>query len=417
MASWREPVQHQPYMHQAHPHLLSVQHDHHHHNHNHHNHLQHHQHHQHHHHQLQHQRPFVPSQLDSHYVQRITFQPQLPLRSHPTYPLPTQPTYAYLPVDQFADETSSAILSETEQKAFSEFLNQLATDDILDSPATESEASSSFNPPLCDDFGPREEANKISSGYSSTSSSVQYGYPPNSLENVASNGGTANNNKRSRGLRKNAYHPGSMNAPTTHPIDDVRTNGHRAVDTSKHGARTVRRQSSLDANGHHRNSDATESYPNQFQTESIRSAPTTPPAGSPSSRPTTPTIPDSPVSTTKKKVSGTANKARTRPSKPAHELLTESEKKANHIASEQRRRQNIRTGFDSLCEIVPTLTQSHRSEALILQKSIEHIKDLVMSKNQIKERIRYLREMLGEPLEPEDNSGSDDGGPEDGDYY
>lgn len=54
--------------------------------------------------------------------------------------------------------------------------------------------------------------------------------------------------------------------------------------------------------------------------------------------------------------------------KPPHELLSEAEKKANHIASEQKRRQNIRVGFDQLVDIVPALSQSHRSEALILQK-------------------------------------------------
>lgn len=50
------------------------------------------------------------------------------------------------------------------------------------------------------------------------------------------------------------------------------------------------------------------------------------------------------------------------------ELLTDAEKKANHIASEQKRRQNIRIGFDSLVDIVPSLSDCHRSEALILQK-------------------------------------------------
>lgn len=54
--------------------------------------------------------------------------------------------------------------------------------------------------------------------------------------------------------------------------------------------------------------------------------------------------------------------------KQPHELLTDAEKKANHIASEQKRRQNIRIGFDSLVEIVPTLSECQRSEALILQK-------------------------------------------------
>lgn len=54
--------------------------------------------------------------------------------------------------------------------------------------------------------------------------------------------------------------------------------------------------------------------------------------------------------------------------KAPHELLTEAEKKANHIASEQKRRQNIRLGFDQLIEVVPSLSQGNRSEALILQK-------------------------------------------------
>lgn len=54
--------------------------------------------------------------------------------------------------------------------------------------------------------------------------------------------------------------------------------------------------------------------------------------------------------------------------KQPHELLTEEEKKANHIASEQKRRQNIRMGFDQLVEHVPTLNRGNRSEAIILQK-------------------------------------------------
>ncbi|KAJ2775852.1 Transcription factor [Coemansia nantahalensis] len=62
------------------------------------------------------------------------------------------------------------------------------------------------------------------------------------------------------------------------------------------------------------------------------------------------------------------------------ELLTEDEKKANHIASEQKRRHNIRTGYDQLIQIVPTLTPSQRSEALILQKTVEYIKYLLMER-------------------------------------
>lgn len=62
--------------------------------------------------------------------------------------------------------------------------------------------------------------------------------------------------------------------------------------------------------------------------------------------------------------SGRAGRAR----KPAHELLTEDQKKANHIASEQKRRANIKIGFDQLVDMVPSLDGSHRSESLVLQK-------------------------------------------------
>ncbi|KAG2175009.1 hypothetical protein INT43_006071 [Umbelopsis isabellina] len=93
--------------------------------------------------------------------------------------------------------------------------------------------------------------------------------------------------------------------------------------------------------------------------------------------------------------------------KPPHELLSEAEKKANHIASEQKRRQNIRVGFDQLVEIVPALSQSHRSEALILQKSVDHIHKLVAAKNDLKERVRELQTVLGE-MPPDDDSSEDE---------
>lgn len=73
-----------------------------------------------------------------------------------------------------------------------------------------------------------------------------------------------------------------------------------------------------------------------------------------------PTSPSSPPQQGRSK----AGRAR----KPAHELLSEDQKKANHIASEQKRRANIRIGFDQLVDMVPALDSCHRSEALILQK-------------------------------------------------
>lgn len=46
-----------------------------------------------------------------------------------------------------------------------------------------------------------------------------------------------------------------------------------------------------------------------------------------------------------------------------HTLLTTEEKKANHIASEQKRRANIRKGYELLCDIVPSLKEALEREA------------------------------------------------------
>ena len=43
-------------------------------------------------------------------------------------------------------------------------------------------------------------------------------------------------------------------------------------------------------------------------------------------------------------------------------LLSPSQKRANHIQSEQKRRANIRRGYESLCEVVPALREAIRAE-------------------------------------------------------
>ncbi|EFW98810.1 helix-loop-helix DNA-binding domain containing protein [Grosmannia clavigera kw1407] len=54
--------------------------------------------------------------------------------------------------------------------------------------------------------------------------------------------------------------------------------------------------------------------------------------------------------------------------------LTEDEKKQNHIASEQKRRQAIRDGFDRLTELVPGLQGQGRSEGLVLKRTVDFIR-------------------------------------------
>lgn len=51
-----------------------------------------------------------------------------------------------------------------------------------------------------------------------------------------------------------------------------------------------------------------------------------------------------------------------RPPKPT--LLSPSQKKANHIQSEQKRRANIRKGYEALCETVPALREALREEEM-----------------------------------------------------
>ncbi|KAJ3732512.1 hypothetical protein DFJ43DRAFT_1072913 [Lentinula guzmanii] len=64
-----------------------------------------------------------------------------------------------------------------------------------------------------------------------------------------------------------------------------------------------------------------------------------------------------------------ASNKRSRPSPPAASsllnkttLLSPSQKKANHIQSEQKRRANIRRGYEALCETVPALREAIRAE-------------------------------------------------------
>ncbi|CAG8702992.1 13873_t:CDS:2 [Funneliformis caledonium] len=72
--------------------------------------------------------------------------------------------------------------------------------------------------------------------------------------------------------------------------------------------------------------------------------------------------------------------------KPYKELLTEEEKRANHIASEQKRRNTIRAGFKELTDIIPTLKNVNNSKSTILFKAVDYIKYLERRNRNLKER-------------------------------
>lgn len=64
--------------------------------------------------------------------------------------------------------------------------------------------------------------------------------------------------------------------------------------------------------------------------------------------------------------------------------LTEQEKKNNHIASEQKRRQAIREGFDRLAEIVPGMKGQGRSEAQMLTATVEEMRNQISDKEKLR---------------------------------
>lgn len=95
------------------------------------------------------------------------------------------------------------------------------------------------------------------------------------------------------------------------------------------------------------------------------------------------------VKTTKKKMSDQRT-TESRRSRPHKELLTEEEKRANHIASEQKRRSTIRSGFKELTDIVPTLKNINNSKSTVLFKAVEYIKYLEKRNKSLREKISAL---------------------------
>lgn len=113
-------------------------------------------------------------------------------------------------------------------------------------------------------------------------------------------------------------------------------------------------------------------------------------------------------------------------------LLSPSQKKANHIQSEQKRRANIRRGYDALCETVPALREAclaedeqqladgnkskgrrrgkgkaknddgervdgragPRSENVVLSKTIDYLHELLSERDALMQRLHTARNTL-----------------------
>ena len=90
-----------------------------------------------------------------------------------------------------------------------------------------------------------------------------------------------------------------------------------------------------------------------------------------------------------------ATSTSTSPEKPR---LTEQEKKNNHIASEQKRRQAIREGFDRLTELVPGLEGQARSESIVLKKSVDFMRQSVEERRWLVKEIEKRGGVVPEGL-------------------
>ncbi|KAI9021582.1 Myc-type, basic helix-loop-helix domain-containing protein, partial [Phycomyces nitens] len=77
--------------------------------------------------------------------------------------------------------------------------------------------------------------------------------------------------------------------------------------------------------------------------------------------------------------------------KPNRDLLTEDEKRANHIASEQKRRNTIRSGFKDLTDIIPTLKNINNSKSTVLFKAVDYIRHLEKRNKGLKDRLAALQ--------------------------
>ncbi|SAL95283.1 hypothetical protein [Absidia glauca] len=78
-------------------------------------------------------------------------------------------------------------------------------------------------------------------------------------------------------------------------------------------------------------------------------------------------------------------------SSPPAPPLSKDEKRVNHIASEQKRRQNIRSGFHQLTDLIPALKSMPHSKSNILFKTADYIKHTEKRNKALQQRLQQLQ--------------------------
>ncbi|KAI7869308.1 hypothetical protein BDF14DRAFT_1965372, partial [Spinellus fusiger] len=73
------------------------------------------------------------------------------------------------------------------------------------------------------------------------------------------------------------------------------------------------------------------------------------------------------------------------------DVLTEEEKRANHILSEQKRRNTIRNGFKDLTHMIPTLKNINNSKSTVLFKAVDYIRCLEKRNKSLRDKLLALQ--------------------------
>ncbi|KAI5289002.1 hypothetical protein KEM54_004576, partial [Ascosphaera aggregata] len=85
--------------------------------------------------------------------------------------------------------------------------------------------------------------------------------------------------------------------------------------------------------------------------------------------------------------SSPAPRRRSSASKAIRENLSEEQKRANHILSEQKRRDLIKNGFEDLCNLVPKLNGGGFSKSMMLVQAADWLEDLLKGNDLLKRRL------------------------------
>ncbi|KAK7755648.1 hypothetical protein SLS62_002258 [Diatrype stigma] len=93
------------------------------------------------------------------------------------------------------------------------------------------------------------------------------------------------------------------------------------------------------------------------------------------------------TTTTAKDAAGKRRKSAANAAKAARENLSESQKRENHIKSEQKRRGAIKEGYQDLGQIVPNLSSSGYSKSMMLTMSADWLEELIKGNDELARRL------------------------------